>query len=36
MTAPLPPGAPVALMRKVKAALDPGGTFDPGRFVAGI
>jgi glycolate oxidase FAD binding subunit len=33
---PLAPSAPVALMRRVKAALDPSGTFDPGRFVAGI
>lgn len=33
---PQPPGAPVALMRRVKAALDPSGTFDPGRLIAGI
>jgi len=33
---PLPPRAPVALMRAVKAAFDPSGTFDPGRFISGI
>ncbi len=33
---PVPRSAPVALMRSVKAAFDPSGTFDPGRFVAGI
>ena len=33
---PLPPRAPVALMRAVKASFDPSGTFDPGRFVNGI
>ncbi|MBV8669790.1 MAG: FAD-binding oxidoreductase [Candidatus Eremiobacteraeota bacterium] len=36
LVAPLSQSAPVALMRRVKAALDPNGTFDPGRFVAGI
>ena len=30
------PGQGVELMRGVKAALDPGGLFAPGRFVAGI
>jgi len=34
--APLPADAPVALWRSVKASLDPSGTFDPGRFLAGI
>ncbi len=34
--APLSPDAPVALWRRVKASIDPSGTFDPGRFVAGI
>jgi glycolate dehydrogenase FAD-binding subunit len=33
---PLPPHAPVAMMRALKASFDPSGTFDPGRFVSGI
>ncbi len=33
---PVPQGAPVSLMRRVKAALDPSGTFNPGVFLAGI
>lgn len=33
---PLPSGAPVLLARRVKAALDPSGTFDPGRLAGGI
>jgi glycolate oxidase FAD binding subunit len=36
MRSPVPHDAPVALMRRVKASLDPSGTFDPGRFMAGI
>ncbi|MBC5806795.1 MAG: hypothetical protein DLM53_05575 [Candidatus Eremiobacter antarcticus] len=32
----LPLRAPIALMRKLKAAFDPSGTFDPGRFLGGI
>ena len=36
IAAPLPAHAPIALMRRLKAALDPTGTFDPGRFAAGI
>lgn len=36
LRSPVPKDAPVALMRRVKAALDPSGTFDPGRFLAGI
>jgi glycolate oxidase FAD binding subunit len=33
---PVPDTAPLLLMRRVKAALDPTGTFDPGRFLGGI
>ncbi|MDQ6779856.1 MAG: FAD-binding oxidoreductase [Candidatus Eremiobacteraeota bacterium] len=35
---PQPPAAASALplMRRIKAALDPSGTFDPGGFLAGI
>ncbi len=33
---PVPPNAPLLLMRRVKAAFDPTGTFDPGRFLGGI
>jgi glycolate oxidase FAD binding subunit len=33
---PVPKSAPVSLMRRVKAALDPSGTFNPGVFLAGI
>ena len=33
---PVPADAPILLMRRVKASLDPSGTFDPGRFVAAI
>jgi glycolate oxidase FAD binding subunit len=36
LRSPVPKDAPIALMRKVKAALDPSGSFDPGRFLAGI
>jgi glycolate oxidase FAD binding subunit len=36
LRAPIPADSPIALMRRVKASLDPSGTFDPGRFVAGI
>ncbi|MDQ6767021.1 MAG: FAD-binding oxidoreductase [Candidatus Eremiobacteraeota bacterium] len=36
LRAPVPAHAPLALMRRVKATFDPSGTFDPGRFVAGI
>ena len=35
LRAPVPADSPVALMRRVKAAFDPSGTFDPGRFFAG-
>ncbi len=31
-----PPGPSVALMRGLKAKLDPAGVLNPGRFVAGI
>jgi glycolate oxidase FAD binding subunit len=30
------PGNDVALMQKVKQAIDPRRLFNPGRFVAGI
>jgi glycolate oxidase FAD binding subunit len=30
------PGSGLALMRRVKAAFDPAGTFAPGRFVGGL
>jgi glycolate oxidase FAD binding subunit len=33
---PVPDDAPLLLMRRIKAALDPTGTFDPGRFLAGM
>jgi len=33
---PVPAQAPLRLMRRVKAGLDPTGTFDPGRLLAGI
>jgi glycolate oxidase FAD binding subunit len=33
---PVPPRAPIELMRKLKAAFDPSGTFDPGRFLGAI
>lgn len=33
---PVSSRAPLSLMRRVKSALDPTGTFDPGRFLAGI
>jgi hypothetical protein len=36
MRPPVPADAPILLMRRVKASLDPSGTFDPGRFMAGI
>lgn len=36
LRSPVPAQAPVALMRRIKAAFDPSGTFDPGRFLAGI
>jgi len=36
LRAPVPADAPILLMRRVKASLDPSGTFDPGRFMAGI
>lgn len=36
IASPLPAHAPIGIMRKIKAAFDPTGTFDPGRFVAGI
>jgi len=36
MRAPVSADAPILLMRRVKASLDPSGTFDPGRFMAGI
>jgi FAD/FMN-containing dehydrogenase len=36
LRSPVPADAPVGLMRRVKASLDPSGTFDPGRFLAGI
>jgi FAD/FMN-containing dehydrogenase len=32
--APLPPSLPI--MRRLKATLDPNGTLNPGRFLAGI
>jgi glycolate oxidase FAD binding subunit len=34
--APLPAHTPVKLERRLKAAFDPAGTFDPGRFWGGI
>ena len=34
--APLPAHTPIRLERRLKAALDPGGIFDPGRFLGGI
>jgi glycolate oxidase len=33
---PVDDRTPIAMMRRIKAALDPSGTFDPGRFVSGI
>ncbi|HXN09237.1 MAG TPA: FAD-binding oxidoreductase, partial [Candidatus Acidoferrales bacterium] len=36
LRAPVPADAPILLMRRVKASFDPSGTFDPGRFMAGI
>lgn len=33
---PVSPGMPLTLMRRLKAALDPTGTFDAGRFWAAI
>ncbi len=34
--APLPAASPVKLQRRLKAAFDPTGTFDPGRMRGGI
>ena len=34
--APLPAGLAMKLQRRLKAALDPAGTLDPGGFVGGI
>ena len=34
--APLPAHAPIKLQRRLKAALDKAGTFDPGRYWGGI
>lgn len=33
---PIPAHVPVAVMRRIKAALDPTGALDPGRFVGGV
>jgi FAD/FMN-containing dehydrogenase len=33
---PIATDVPIALLRKVKAALDPTGTFDPGRLLGAI
>ena len=33
---PVAPSAPLFLLRRMKAALDPTGTFDPGRLAGGI
>jgi len=33
---PVPSRAPLRLMRRIKAAFDPTGTFDAGRFLAAI
>ncbi|HME82629.1 MAG TPA: FAD-binding oxidoreductase [Candidatus Eremiobacteraceae bacterium] len=34
--APLPAGLPMKVQRRLKAALDPAGTFDAGGFIGGI
>ncbi|MBV8171046.1 MAG: FAD-binding oxidoreductase [Candidatus Eremiobacteraeota bacterium] len=34
--APLPAGLAIKLQRRLKAALDPAGTLDPGGFIGGI
>ena len=34
--APLPAHSPVKLARRLKAAFDPAGAFDPGRFWGGV
>lgn len=36
LAAPVPETSPIKIMRRLKAALDPAGAFDPGRFLAGI
>lgn len=36
LRAPVPHNAPISLMRRVKASFDPSGTFNPGRYMAGI